>query len=312
MTFRTVLKIAKTPKTIDYTSKIALLGSCFSDNIAKKLDYHKFDILTNPHGIIFSPKAIEKSLFDIANKAIYKTHDLVQENKIWHSMHHHAAYSGLVKKEVLESINNSILTANTFLKQADHVIITLGTAWVYHYIPQDEWVANCHKIPQNNFIKKLLSIEEVTTSLENSMRLLKRLNPNVNIIFTLSPVRHLKDGFTENAQSKAHLLSAIQQVTKKENSYYFPSYEIMLDDLRDYRFYKEDMLHPNAVAIAYIWDKFKNTWLDEKTLIISEKVAQVQRDLAHKPFNPTHEAHQKFLIKLKQKKAELESLGIQW
>jgi hypothetical protein len=311
MAFRTALKNTKTPKTIDYTSKIALLGSCFSNNIAKKLDYHKFDILTNPHGIVFSPKAIEKSLFDIANKTVYTTHNLVQENEIWHSMHHHATYSGLQKEEVLETINNSILAANTFLKQADHVIITLGTAWVYHYIPQDELVANCHKIPQNNFIKRLLHIEEITVSLENSIRLLKRLNPEISIIFTLSPVRHLKDGFIENSQSKAHLLSAIHQVIKKGHSY-FPSYEIILDDLRDYRFYKEDMLHPNTVAIDYIWDKFKDTWIDEKALIISNKVAEIQRDLAHKPFNPTSEAHQKFLVKLNHKKAQLESLGIQW
>ena len=311
MVFRTALKIKQKPKTIDYSSKIALIGSCFSDNIAKKLAYHKFDLLTNPHGIVFSPKAIEKSLFDCANKTIYTAHDLVQENEIWHSMHHHASFSGLTKKEVLKNINHSIQKANTFLQEADPVIITLGTAWVYHYIPQDELVANCHKIPQSNFIKRLLSIEEIKVSLENSIQLVKKLNPNSKIIFALSPVRHLKDGFTENTQSKAHLLSAIHQVTNKQ-VFYFPSYEIMLDDLRNYRFYNEDMLHPNAVAIDYIWDKFQESWISNDALAISKKVAEIQRDLAHKPFNPTSEAHQKFLVKLSQKKAQLELLGIQW
>ncbi|GAG96622.1 unnamed protein product, partial [marine sediment metagenome] len=191
-------------------------------------------------------------------------------------------------------------------------IITLGTAWVYRFIETNELVGNCHKVPQKKFLKELLSIDEIVVSLENIISLIKDFNPKTTILFTVSPVRHLKDGFIENSQSKAHLLAAIHQVIENTTSgariHYFPSYEIMLDDLRDYRFYKRDMIHPNLTAIDYIWEKFQQAWLDDKTTSIMKEVDTIQKGLAHIPFNPKSEQHQQFLKNLQHKIQVLKKL----
>lgn len=309
MKFRTEVSVPKVSKQLDYSSSIALFGSCFSNSISKKLTYHKFTVFTNSHGIVFNPKAIEQSIADCIQKRIYTENDLVQHAEMWHSMQHHSSFSGLAKEDVLEKINTQIIQANEFLKKASHLVITLGTAWVYHYIERDELVANCHKIPQQNFIKRLLTVAEIKEALATSIALLKQLNPDCTVLFTLSPVRHTKDGMIENAQSKAQLLTAIHQVVDSKTSFYFPSYEIMLDDLRDYRFYKADMIHPNEVAVAYIWDKFKNTWISNEALTIAKKVASLQTDLQHKPFNTKNKNYQKFLASIEQKKQALVEFG---
>ena len=310
MQFRTTFHLEKAKNTIDYSSNIVLMGSCFSNSIATKLTYHKFNILNNPYGILFSPTAIEQSFTEICNQKVYTAADLITHNGLYHSMQHHSSFSDINSSVVLEKINRNITTAKAFLEKASHITITLGTAWVYHYIEQDKLVANCHKIPQQNFVKRLLSVAEIKASLKNSIALLKQLNPNCTIIFTLSPVRHIKDGFVANANNKARLLTAIHEVIDEQSTYYFPSYEIMLDDLRDYRFYKADMLHPNAVAINYIWEKFKTIWISEEAMRLSERVASLQRDLAHKPFNEKSKAHQQFLASITQKKEALKNLGI--
>jgi hypothetical protein len=185
------------------------------------------------------------------------------------------------------------------INASTHIIITLGTAWVYRYIATDKIVANCHKIPQKQFQKELLSINDIVASLENIIALIRSLNPKVNFIFTVSPVRHLKDGFVENNRSKSHLLSAIHQIVEpRKQMFYFPSYEIMMDELRDYRYYNQDMIHPNNVALEYIWEKFKAVWLTEDAIGISLKLANIQTKKAHRPFNPNSDAHQKFLANL--------------
>ncbi len=310
MEFRTKIQVPKVSNEITYSSKIALLGSCFSEAISQRLAYHKFKLMSNPHGIMFSPKAIEKSIVDSVNKNVYTENDLVQNNEIWHSMHHHSSFSALAKEDVLVKINSEITMANSFLKEASHLVITLGTAWVYHYINHDELVANCHKIPQDNFVKRLLTVDEIKASLTNIKTLIASINPNCTIIFTLSPVRHIKDGFVQNAQSKAHLLTAIHKVVAaNDNTFYFPSYEIMLDDLRDYRFYNTDMLHPNTVAEDYIWNKFKNSWFSEETLLISKKVAKLQADLAHRPFNKNTKSYKEFMANIARKKEALAQYG---
>ena len=167
---------------------------------------------------------------------------------------------------------------------------------MYRYIETDTLVANCHKIPQKKFSKELLTINEISESLEGSIALVKSLKKDVSIIFTLSPIRHLKNGFIENKLSKAHLLSAIHEVTDpKDGIHYFPSYEIMMDDLRDYRFYAEDMIHPNAIAIQYIWERFRDTWISDNAMKIMDEVNSIQKDLSHKPFNPDSKQHAEFL-----------------
>lgn len=296
MQFRTEIGISKESHLIDYDSDIILLGSCFSENIGDKLSYQKFNSLVNPYGILFHPVAIEKAISQGINQIQYTKEDLYFYNELWLSFNHHSKFSSINPDKILSDINHGITDFNLRLRSATHLIVTLGTAWVYRFIESDQIVANCHKIPQKKFSKELLSIEDISESLDAMITLIKSINKNISVILTLSPVRHLKDGFIENSLSKAHLLSAIHEVINiKKNIHYFPSYEIMLDDLRDYRFYDEDMLHPNAMAISYIWDKFRNSWMSEKTIELSNKVESLQKSLAHRPFNPDSEQYQVFL-----------------
>lgn len=305
MKFRTSINIneisvSNTP--IDYTSKIALVGSCFVEHIGARLAYYKWEILSNPYGVLFSPVAVEKALSDIKNREKYSETDLVLHGDIWHSLHHHSDFSGLDQEQVLQRINRRIQETGKFLEKATHIIITLGTAWVYQYLGNGEIVANCHKIPQSNFQKKLLSIREIVQSLQNSIVLLYKMNPDIQIILSLSPVRHIKDGMQANALSKAHLLSAIHQVIDGRKVHYFPSYEILVDDLRDYRFYAEDMLHPGETAIRYIWHVFKQIWIHESAYATMELVRSVQKGLQHRSFYPESEAYRKFVVDLEKKK----------
>jgi hypothetical protein len=186
-------------------------------------------------------------------------------------------------------------------------VLTLGTAWVYHYIERDELVANCHKIPQKNFIKRILSVDEIRKSLENTIELVKKINPEIQVILTLSPVRHIKDGMLANSQSKAQLLAAVYQVLS-DDILYFPSYELQLDDLRDYRFYADDMLHPNNTAVDYIWEVFKNIWINPDSYPVMEKVEKVQKAMQHKAFNPDSKQHQDFIENIKHQKEVLYKL----
>jgi len=243
--------------TIQYNSNIVLLGSCFSENIGNKLNYFQFQTLQNPYGILFQPKAIEQLITNAINEKEYTDADLFLHNEQWHCFEAHSSLSATEKNMLLSNLNTATKTTLKQLKKASHIIITLGTAWVYRLIKTDNLVANCHKVPQKKFLKELLSITDISESLAAINALIKSVNKNVSIIYTVSPVRHLKDGFIENQLSKAHLLSAIHSIVEpRKNTFYFPSYEIMMDELRDYRFYKEDMIHPNNIAIDYIWENF--------------------------------------------------------
>ncbi|ULC59170.1 GSCFA domain-containing protein [Flaviramulus sp. BrNp1-15] len=286
---------------IDYTSNMLLLGSCFSDNIGKKLDYFKFKNLQNPYGILFQPKAIETLIQDAVEEKIYTENDIFNHNEQWHCFDAHSKLSNTSKDNLLNDLNAKIRLTNQQIIKSTHIIITLGTAWVYRFKKTNKLVANCHKIPQKKFDKELLSVEAISNSLQNILNLIRSVNYKATVIFTVSPVRHLKDGFIENTQSKSHLISALHEVIKNQ-SFYFPSYEIMMDELRDYRFYSEDMIHPNETAINYIWEKFKQVWLNEKASKTMDEVDVIQKGIKHKPFNPNSEAHQKFLQKLEEKK----------
>ncbi|MEE4001606.1 GSCFA domain-containing protein [Tenacibaculum sp. FZY0031] len=291
---------------IHYESKLLLLGSCFSENIGNKLSYYKFQSKQNPLGILFHPKAIENLIVKALNKEEYTDKDVFFHNERWHSFEAHSSLSTMNKNELLNSLNLSIQQTFEQLQNTTHLIITLGTAWVYREITSDVLVANCHKVPQKKFLKELLSVDEISESLQAINSLVKSVNKNTSVIYTLSPVRHLKDGFTENQRSKAHLLSAIHEVVEPRSAiYYFPSYEIMMDELRDYRFYNEDMIHPNKTAVNYIWEKFKQVWITEDSYQTMQQIDTIQRGLNHTPFNPNSEAHQLFLKKLQQKKETL-------
>ena len=309
MNLQTIVPLKKEVKnSIDYNSKILLLGSCFSENIGDKLNYFKFQTNQNPFGILFHPKAIENLVTNAINEKKYLPEDLIFQNERWHCFDAHSSLSSADKNELLANLNSAITATNKKLKEATHVIITLGTSWVYRFIETDAIVANCHKIPQKKFLKKLLSVDEVTKSLKTTIALLKSVNKNVHILFTISPVRHLKDGFTENMQSKSHLITAIHSVINANNSSYFPSYEIMMDELRDYRFYAQDMIHPNKTAINYIWERFMETQISESSKLTMQEIETIQKGISHRPFNKNSEQHQRFLKNLEVKKEKINSL----
>ncbi|TCP25084.1 GSCFA family protein [Tenacibaculum skagerrakense] len=291
---------------IDYNSKLFLLGSCFSENIGNKLSYYKFQSVQNPLGILFHPKAIEQLILNAINSKEYSEEDIFELNERWHCFEAHSDLSASSGEELIENLTNAIKITQSQITNATHIIITLGTAWVYRYISSDSIVANCHKVPQKQFLKELLSIDEITESLDSICELIKSVNPKASILFTVSPIRHIKDGFIENQQSKSHLIAGIHNLVEpRKNIHYFPSYELMMDELRDYRFYREDMIHPNQTAINYIWEKFVYTWFSESSLATMKRVEEIQKGLTHKPFNPNSEAHQKFLEKLTLKQEQL-------
>ena len=306
MELQTRVDIKKGEPLIDYHSNLILLGSCFAENIGDKLSYYKFRSSVNPFGILFHAKAIETFLFMATQQEEYAEEDIFFYNEQWHSFDAHSSLSSPDKLELLFNLNNGLINAYQRLKSATHIIITLGTSWVYRLKQLDMIVANCHKVPQKEFDKSLLSVDDNLKSLQTSVALLKSVNPKVKIIFTVSPVRHIKDGSVENTVSKSNLLSAVYNITKShEDLDYFPSYEIMMDELRDYRFYKEDMIHPTSLAVDYIWQKFKDSWISEGSGQMMKNIEDIQKGMAHKPFNPDSEAHKSFLQKLEVKKQDI-------
>ncbi len=293
---------------IDYHSRILLIGSCFVENIGGKLEYFKFQNLLNPFGILFHPLAIEKLITNAINEKEYTENDLFFLNEQWHCYDAHSKLSHTSKYELLNALNDNINSTHQRINNSTHFIITLGTAWVYRHFETDTVVANCHKVPQKQFVKQLLSVEEVSGSIQATVSLIRSVNPKATIIFTVSPVRHLKDGFVQNTLSKAHLIAAVHEVVEPRNlAHYFPSYEIMMDELRDYRFYDSDLVHPNALAVDYIWEKFQKVWIANEALITMEDVDEIQKGLLHRPFNKDSEAHQKFLENLRKKQQELQT-----
>jgi hypothetical protein len=307
MKLQTQIPLKKETKNqIAYQSKILLLGSCFSENIGDKLSYYKFQSAQNPFGILFHPKAIENFITNAINKKEYFSEDFIFQNEIWHSFDAHSSMSSVNQNDILKNLNSTILATNRALKEASHIIITLGTSWVYRFIETDTIVANCHKVPQKKFLKELLTVHEIAEGLDAIIMLLKSVNKDISVTFTVSPVRHLKDGFMENMQSKAHLIAGIHQVLDTQNVSYFPSYEIMMDELRDYRFYAEDMIHPNKTAINYIWERFIETWFSDDTSATMKEIDLIQKGILHRPFQENTEQHQQFLINLDAKKEKIQ------
>jgi hypothetical protein len=272
-----------------------LAGSCFTEQIGAKLSNYKFNTIENPNGILFNPISISENIISYIDQKEYNENDLFFYNEIWGSWNHHTKFSDVSQSQALEKINQSQKAAHDFLKKADWLIITLGSSYVYE-LDNNKVVANCHKVPTDKFYKKLLSALEVEHSLQSMLEKLKSFNLNLKIIFTISPVRHLRDGFVENNRSKANLIAAVHElVTSNENCFYFPSYELIIDDLRDYRFYAEDMVHPNYQATQYVWEKFTTACIDEQSLSIMKEIGIINSAKNHRPFNPTSNQHLQFL-----------------
>jgi hypothetical protein len=302
MKFQTTIPIKKSDFLIDYSSKLVSLGSCFAENMGEKFDYYKFSTITNPFGIIFNPISLEKIILRSIHKKYFTEKDIFFHNEAWHCFEVHSELSNPDKTEFLTTLNQLIDITNGHLEKATHCLITLGTSWVYKHIESDALVANCHKVSQKQFVKELISVADIEASLKRIVSEIQVINPNCKFIFTISPVRHSKDGFVENNVSKSHLITALYQfLSNTTSSIYFPSYEIMMDELRDYRFYAEDMLHPNQTAIDYIWMKFSENFIDEIEFDTMKHISEIQKSLSHRPFNPNSESHLKFQNNLKQK-----------
>ncbi len=288
---------------IAHSDPLLLIGSCFTENIGALLRQQKFSILENPHGILFNPASIVRAIDDYCSCRIYAPDDLFSFNEGWHSWNHHSRFSAPAKEDALRKINTSIETANAFLQKARWVMITLGSAFVYS-IPEGEEgqqqsgriVANCHKVPADRFLRRLLSANELDELLDNLHSMLLRFNPGARIIYTISPVRHLRDGFVENNRSKAALITAVHRQTERHPEVgYFPAYELVIDDLRDYRFYAEDLVHPNYAATRYVWEKFMSTCLDAPAQELIKQLYPIRAAFTHRPFNTHSVAHRKFL-----------------
>ena len=287
-------------------------GSCFAENMGAKFQYYKFQSTTNPFGILFHPLAIEKVIDFALSEKNFTPKDVFFHNERWHCFDAHSQLSDPSQEGLLQNLNDALQISKQNLIKASHCIITLGTAWVYKHNESNQIVANCHKVPQKEFEKQLLSIAQIEESLEKIINKVKKFNPKIYFIFTISPVRHLKDGFVENQLSKAHLVSALHSFLNKKSlqrrgwGEYFSGYEIMMDELRDYRFYADDLMHPSKVAIDIIWQRFSETYFTEKTFTTIKEIEVIQKAIAHKPFNPNSERHIQFLEKLEKQKQILQ------
>lgn len=305
MNLSTTMPIAPLHPAIDYQSQVVLLGSCFTENIGEKLDYYGFKTCINPFGIIFNPHSIkvllERSILqqsftieDVTQNFTYLAHSDLNTNR---------------SLNVITNLNNAAQQLRTAIHNASHVFITLGTAWIYELKQNGMIVANCHKQPQSLFTKRLLTTVEIEKSLEQITDLIHNTNPNVVITFTLSPVRHLKDGFVENQHSKSRLHNAIQDAVAGKKCTYFPAYEIVMDELRDYRFYARDMMHVNDLGIDYVWSRFRESVLNTNTTTPLKLVENARKLMAHKPTNP--EKHKESILKA-QAAVQAAGITINW
>ena len=297
MKLYTTVHVTPSEKKIGYGDKILLLGSCFADNIGAKFEEHYFQTTINPFGTLYNPASIAKAVLDMGYGP--SGMGLVEHNGLWHSMMHHGSYSGVDKEEVIARCEESRIQMREALQQASVVIVTFGTAWVYEY--NGEVVANCHKLPANRFVRRRLTVDEIVDMWQPIIASM----PDKHWIFTVSPIRHVKDGLHENQVSKAILLQAVDRLTSiQSNSLmgsksYFPSYEIMLDELRDYRFYAEDMVHPSAVAVDYIWQRFVETYMTTDTQQEMRILHQLWRDRHHRFLHPDSPEAEQFAEHIK-------------
>jgi len=299
-----------TPKSnIDLKDPILTIGSCFSDSIGGKLLQNKFDVLINPFGTIFDPLSITRLLtYSIKNESPNKQ-TYVRSQGVYKNLELHSSFNGLSKDELSLKIKARIDSTHSFLRSAKWLIISLGTAHVYQYKKTGSYIANCQKLPAANFIKHLTDPDILVKNLQECIDLLKTFSPAVKFILTVSPIRHLRDGLEQNNLSKSILRIVCNEITSKNESVlYYPSYEIMMDDLRDYRFYKADMIHPTEQAIAYIWQHFHDSLMNKDTIEFINEWRSVREALTHNAFNPTTDEHQRFLAKTLAKLRDLESV----
>jgi hypothetical protein len=283
---------------IGHQQKLMMVGSCFAENIGQKMSRLKFQVDLNPFGILYNPQSVSKSLRLLMEGKIYAPSDLFEHEGIWHSFDHHSRFSSTSLETTLDQINEQVIASSQHLKESEYLIISFGTSWIFELKKTGETVSNCHKLPASEFKRLRLTPGEIIEDYKELILSLLKLNPNLKVLFTVSPIRHWKDGAVENQLSKATLLLAIDRLVTgfgEEKCAYFPSYEIMMDELRDYRFYAPDMLHVNDIAIEHIWQKFSTTMIAESSAEIIKKVTKITKSIEHRPLNPGSKTYVNFL-----------------
>lgn len=297
MEFYTRISIPKAPFTFSYTEQTVLLGSCFVENIGKKLEENKFKTDLNPFGTLYNPSSIAEAIRMLLRPERFTRDDLFRHEGIYHSFSHHSRFSSPSETECLENINTRLFSSADKIREARRMIVTFGTARVYRLKSSGKIVSNCHKLPEKMFDRQLLTVEEIVAEWKSLLLSLWEQIPELKILFTVSPIRHWKDGAHGNQLSKATLLFAIDALQKEfpEHTAYFPAYEIMMDELRDYRFYADDMLHPSSAAVEYIWEQFTGNMLSPDSQSILKEWKDIQKAINHKPFQPESEAYKQFI-----------------
>ena len=284
---------------IDHHQKLMMTGSCFAENVGQRMQRLKFQVDLNPFGILYNPQSIAKSLRLLMEGKVYTPDDLFEHEGVWHSFDHHSRFSSTSMQKTLAQINNQMLVSKQYLKESEYLILSFGTAWVFELKKTGELVSNCHKLPAANFKRLRLTPGEIIEDYKELISSLLRFNPNLKILFTVSPIRHWKDGAVENQLSKSTLLLAIDRLVKgfgEEKCAYFPSYEIVMDELRDYRFYAPDMLHISDLAVDHIWQKFSAVMMAGESSVIIKNILKIVKASEHRPLNPRAEAYEKFLL----------------
>lgn len=294
--FRTEVKIAPADHKISHRSGIVMIGSCFTENIGDRLSEYKFDVDINPFGIVYNPMSVNQNLETILSGKKYTASDLYNYQDSWISFDHHSRFSFPEQEVCLREINSRIEYSHNRISTINHLIITFGTAWTYRIADSGRLVSNCHKIPAGFFSRQLLKTDDIIPVYEKLISSMIKINPDLRIIFTVSPIRHWKDGPVQNTVSKSTLILSIHEILKLfDCTEYFPAYEIALDDLRDYRYYEEDMIHPNSQMTGYIWEKFSQTYFSDETLHAMKDIAKLNSALQHRPFQPGATKHIEFL-----------------
>lgn len=281
-----------------YSKSNLFMGSCFTENVGNKMAALKFNVDINPFGILYNPVSVANGLQILLENKQFQKKDLIEHNGLWHSFYHHGRFSGTDANATLQQINERINQSSVFLKKTNFLFLTFGTAWIYQYKKTQQPVSNCHKIPANDFERIRLTVNEITEMYLQLLSEIKKVNPELKVIFTVSPIRHWKDGASENQLSKATLLLSIDQIIQElgpEFCNYFPAYEIVMDELRDYRFYAEDMIHLSDVAVNHIWDIFQQKSMDENSKKIIQQILKIIKAVNHKPFNKYTKEYLNFL-----------------
>lgn len=303
---QTLVDIPKPGFHVQYSGKLLLLGSCFSNNIGTKLEWLKFKAVTNPFGVLYNPASIAQSIENLLTRETFTEKDISYHNELYFTYYHHTSFSKVAKEDFLKSINASFQKAKTHLFKTDVLFITLGTAWAYRLKSSNQIVANCHKIPATKFDREFLNTDEITRLLSVQFNTLRKVRPELKIVLTVSPIRHWKDGGIENARSKSSLIIAIKELEKLfPDIFYFPVYEIFMDELRDYRFYENDMIHPSGFAIDYVWQKFQETFFLPDTTKLATQVEKIKKSFEHRPVNLQTESFKKFISNLTNKALNL-------